>query len=65
MAYIPVDIEKSIAKECKRRGYSDKTIKSYTYCINRFLRYTNKSLDNISKKDVRLFLEDLSEKNKS
>lgn len=63
MAYVPVDIEKSIAKECKRRGYSDKTIKSYIYCINRFLKYTKKSLDKISKKDVRLFLENLSEKN--
>ena len=62
MVYIPVDIEKSIAKECKRRGYSDRTIKSYNYCISRFLKYTNKSLDKISKKDVRLFLEDLSEK---
>lgn len=63
MVYIPVDIEKSIAKECKRRNYSEKTIKSYTYCINRFLKCTNKSLDKISKKDVRLFLEGLSEKN--
>ena len=61
MVYIPVDIEKSIAKECKRRGYSDRTIKSYNYCISRFLKYTNKSLDKISKKDVRLFLENLSE----
>ena len=65
MVYIPVDIEKSIAKECKRRGYSEKTIKSYIYCINGFLKYTKKSLDKISKKDVRLFLEHLSEKNKS
>ncbi|MBI2667914.1 tyrosine-type recombinase/integrase [Candidatus Woesearchaeota archaeon] len=62
MVYIPVDIEKSVAKECKRRNYSEKTIKSYIYCINRFLKYTNKSLDKISKKDVRLFLEHLSEK---
>jgi len=65
MVYFPVDIEKSIAKECKRRGYSEKTIKSYIYCINGFLKYTKKSLDKISKKDVRLFLEHLSEKNKS
>ena len=65
MVYIPVDIEKSVAKECKRRGYSDKTIKSYTYCINRFLKHTNKSLNKISKKDVRLFLEGLSENNRA
>ena len=62
MVYIPVDVEKSVAKECKRRNYSEKTVKSYIYCINRFLKYTNKSLDKISKRDVRLFLEYLSEK---
>ena len=65
MVYFPVDIERAIARECKRRGYSEKTIKSYIYCINVFLKYTKKSLDKISKKDVRLFLEHLSEKNKS
>ena len=62
MVYFPVDIEKAIARECKRRGYSEKTIKSYTYCINYFLKFTNKPLNKISKKDVRLFLENLSEK---
>ena len=65
MVYFPVDIERAIARECKRRGYSEKTIKSYTYCINRFLKFTNKTLDKISKKDVRLFLEDLSEKDRA
>src|SRR3989344_3651551 len=53
MVYFPVDIERAIARECKRRGYSEKTIKSYTYCINRFLKFTNKTLDKISKKDVK------------
>ena len=65
MVYFPVDIERAIARECKRRGYSEKTIKSYTYCINRFLKFTNKTFDKISKKDVRLFLEDLSEKDRA
>ena len=65
MVYFPVDIERAIAREWKRRGYSEKTIKSYTYCINRFLKFTNKTLDKISKKDVRLFLEDLSEKDRA
>lgn len=63
MVYFPIDIEKSIIKECKRRGYSEKTSKSYIYCINKFIKYTKKSIDKISKKDVRLFLESLSEKN--
>ncbi|MEM7825010.1 MAG: tyrosine-type recombinase/integrase [Candidatus Aenigmatarchaeota archaeon] len=62
MVYIPVDIEKAVIRECKRRRYSDRTIKTYIYCINRFLKSTKKSIDKISKKDVRLFLENLSEK---
>ena len=65
MVYFPVDIDKAIERECKRRGYSEKTIKSYLYCINRFLKYTRKTIDKISKRDVRLFLENLSEKNKT
>jgi integrase/recombinase XerD len=63
MVYFPVDIEKSIQKEGKRRRLSPRTIKTYLYCVNKFLDYTNKSLDKISKKDVRLFLEHLSERN--
>ena len=62
MVYIPVDIEQAIKRECKRRRYSDRTANTYLYCIRRFLKFANKSLDKISKKDVRLFLEHLSEK---
>jgi len=62
MVYYPVDWEKSIRKECKRRRYSDKTAKSYIYCINRFLNWSGRELGKIGKKDVRLFLEHLSDK---
>jgi len=62
MAYIPLDWEKAINRECRRRGYSVETVKTYVYCINRFLRWIKKDLGHISKKDVRLFLENLSEK---
>src|SRR3989338_8552403 len=62
MVYIPIDIEGAIKRECKRRRYSDRTANTYLYCIRRFLKFANKSLDKISKKDVRLFLEHLSEK---
>jgi integrase/recombinase XerD len=62
MVYFPVDIEKAVERVCNRRRYSERTIKTYLYCINRFLKYTKKSLDRISKKDVRLFLEYLSER---
>lgn len=62
MVYIPVDIEQAVKRECRRRRYSDRTAKTYIYCIKRFLKFTGKTIDRISKKDVRLFLESLSEK---
>ncbi len=65
MAYVPVDVNEAVKKECRRRRYSDKTIKTYLYCINRFLKWCKKDLGKISKKDVRLFLEMLSEKEKA
>ncbi len=65
MAYIPVDIGQAVRRECKRRRYSERTIKTYIYCINRFLKSTDKTIDRISKKDVRLFLESLSEKGRT
>jgi len=65
MVYIPINIEEAVKRECKRRRYSNKTIKTYLYCINRFLRFIKRGINTISKKDVRLFLEYLSEKGKS
>ena len=62
MAYIPVDIDEAVKKECKRRRYSSQTIKTYLYCINRFLKWSRKDIGHISKKDVRIFLEKLSDK---
>ena len=65
MAYIPVDLDKAVARECRRRRYSDKTLKTYLYCIHRFLQFTGKALDRISKKDVRNFLYHLSDNNRA
>ncbi len=62
MVYFPVDIEQGVRKECWRRRYGPRTVKTYLYCINRFLHFVSKDLGQISKKDVRLFLESLSEK---
>lgn len=62
MAYIPIDIEAAIKKECKRRRYSEKTAETYISCIRKFLKFSGKGIDRISKRDVRLFLEHLSEK---
>lgn len=61
MSYYPVDIEKAVIKECKRRRLSPRTAKTYLYCIHRFLKWVGKERGKISKKDVRLFLEHLSE----
>lgn len=63
MVYIPININESIRKEGYRRRLSPRTIETYQKCVDVFLRKTNKRLDQISKKDVRLFLEYLSEKN--
>jgi len=65
MSYYPVDIEKAVIRECKRRRFSQATIKTYLYCINRFLKLTEKQIQYVSKKDVKEFLIKLSEKNLS
>jgi len=62
MVYVPMHIEEAVKRECKRRRYGERTIKTYIYCISHFLKFTGKSLDKISMKNVRLFLESLSEK---
>lgn len=62
MSYIPIDINSSVRKECKRRRLSDRTAKTYLYCVNRFLNWSKKDLGKISKKDVREFLNYLSDK---
>ncbi len=58
--YIPVDVDCAVKKECKRRRYSDQTIKTYLYYIHDFLNKTRKELGKTSKPDVRLYLEDMS-----
>ncbi len=63
MVYVPINITEAIRKKGYRRRLSPRTIETYQKCIDIFLRKTKKSLDKISKKDVRLFLEHLSEKN--
>lgn len=62
MSYYPINIEKAVIKKCKRRRLSPRTAKTYIYCINKFLKWCGKEIGKISKKDVRLFLEYLSNK---
>lgn len=62
---MPLDINEAIRKECSRRRLSSRTIKTYQLCVKIFLNRTNKSIDKLSKKDVREFLEYLSEKGRA
>lgn len=62
MAYIPVDVNEAVRKECRRRRYSERTAKTYLYCVNKFLDWSGKELGKVSKRDVRGFLEHLSER---
>ena len=65
MAYVPVDVNYAVRRECLRRGYSERTIKTYHDCIQRFLNFSGKSIDKIGKEDALNFLYDLREKEKS
>lgn len=65
MFNLPKDLDSKITKECRRRRLSPRTTKTYLYCIHRFLNWSKKDLRYISKKDVRQFLEYLSDKNLS
>lgn len=62
MVYVTVDVNEAIRKEGMRRGFSGRTIQTYQNCVRNFLSKNRKSIDKLSKKDVRLFLEYLSEK---
>lgn len=62
MAYYPVDIYIAVRKECRRRRYSERTADVYLFWIKKFFEFSRKEPRYVSKKDVRLFLEHLSEK---
>lgn len=60
-----MDVKEAIRKECSRRRLSPRTIKTYQFCVERFLNKSNKTIDKLSKKDVREFLEDLDNKGRA
>ena len=60
-----MDFHEIALKEMRRRKYSPRTIETYLYCINRFLNRTQKEVSKISKVDVKKYLYELSERNKS
>ncbi len=65
MVYYPINIEEALKKECRRRGYSLRTVSTYVYCINRFLKHVNKRMNLITKKDIRDYLDYLLDKGRS
>ena len=52
----------AIRKEGMRRGLSPRTIKTYSQCVQKFLRVNSKELKFITKKDVENYLFGLMEK---
>ncbi len=54
-----------IRKEALRRGYSRKTITSYSECVKRFLNRSKKEIKNVSKKDILDYIDYLIKKNYS
>ena len=60
-----MEINDAIRKECLRRRYSEKTIKTYITCVNLFFKKCKKEPKKVTKKDVREFLENLAEKGRA
>ena len=57
-----MDVNEAIRKEAAIRRYSERTIETYQNCVNRFFQYCGKEAREVTKKDIREFLENLSEK---
>jgi site-specific recombinase XerD len=55
----------SMKKEMLRRKYSLRTIDSYLFCLNKFFKATKKDPRHVGKRDVKKYLDDLSETNKA
>jgi len=60
-----LDVASAISRECRRRGYSERTVESYTSCVLKFIEYTGKGIDTLSKQDALNFLLYLKEERKA
>jgi len=66
MSYFPKSTpSESLARELKRRRYSQRTIETYIGCLERFLKWCEKPVNEITKKDVREWIEHHDEKGNS
>lgn len=57
-----MNINEAIRKEAYRRRYSERTIETYQRCVSRFFQIYRKEPREVTKKDIREFLEKLSDK---
>ncbi len=60
-----LDVIYAVKKEGFRRRLSNRTITSYVYWIKKFFKFTKKDHFEITKKDVKAFIEHLSDRNLS
>ncbi len=60
-----LDVVYAVKREGFRRRLSSRTITSYVYWIKKFFRFTKKDHFEITKKDIKTFIEHLSDRNLS
>ena len=60
-----MDLIELMKKEMLRRKYSFRTIKAYRDCLNKFLLFCKKEPRKITKKDIKDYLDNLQERNKT
>ncbi len=58
----PFRFEEAIARECRRRGYSERTVGTYTMCVRKFLLFADKPIQFAGKADAHAFLNHLLER---
>jgi integrase/recombinase XerD len=60
----PFRFEEAIARECRRRGYSERTVGTYIMCVRKFLEFTDKPVQYVGKAEAHTFLLYLKEERK-
>jgi len=63
--YAPMDYKQLIIREGRRRHFSPRTIHTYCFCVDKFMRWVQKDPKNVTKQDILAFLDILVEKNVS
>lgn len=57
-----MDVIYLLKEEAKRRGLSERTIETYSFCVAKFLRWSRKDPKLVTKKDIKEFITYLIEK---